>query len=167
MRDMKPIRRPLALLNHAIYQDPDAQHTYVLAPHADLGREFHVPVCPKLKGVSETSEVTGVYDRIFNIPAKVWPCSYCQPHGRHKVTLPDGSDRYRPQGPIAYGTHGDRLVEHGEYALCDQSRGTWRVREWAADGPAALARAAELGVKVILGPPHARYGLPIGPEGEQ
>ncbi|MFD8529491.1 hypothetical protein ACFV0L_18925 [Streptosporangium canum] len=164
---MRPIRRPMVLVNHPIYQDPDGEHIYVLAPHAHLGREFHVPVCPKIQGVAGKSKVTGVYDRIFEIPAGVWPCNYCQPHGWHKVTLPDGTDRYRPMGPIAYGTGGDRLVEHGQYALCDQVGGKWRVREWAADGPAALARAAELGVKVILGPPNARYGLPIGPEGQQ
>ncbi|MEV4472887.1 hypothetical protein [Nonomuraea sp. NPDC049504] len=159
---MKPIRRPLALLNHAVYQDPDGEHTYLLAPGAH-GVDFHVPACPKLKGVEVLSKKTGTYNGIFDIPKGVWPCSFCQPHGRHKVTLPDGTDRYRPQGPIAFGRHGDRDELHGEYALCEQSRGKWRVREWAGDGPAALARAAELGITVILGPPDKRYGLPMEP----
>ncbi|WP_345486091.1 hypothetical protein, partial [Planotetraspora phitsanulokensis] len=71
---MRRIPRPIVLLNHPIYQEPDAEHTYVLAPHADLGKEFHVPACPKVKGVKDTSKVTGTYDRVFDIPAKVWPC---------------------------------------------------------------------------------------------
>ncbi|WP_433259240.1 hypothetical protein ACQPYK_49590 (plasmid) [Streptosporangium sp. CA-135522] len=157
---MRPVRRPIALLNHPVYQDPDGEHTYTLAPGV-CGKDFHVPGCPKLKDIEGVTEVTGTYDGIFT--SRTMPCKHCQPHGRHKVTLPDGTDRYRPMGPIAVGNHGDRDAEYGEYALCEQRKGTWRVREWAADGPAALARAAELGVKVILGPHDARHGLPIGP----
>ncbi|MEU1880904.1 hypothetical protein ABZ470_26655 [Streptosporangium sp. NPDC020072] len=162
---MKLIRRPIALLNHRIYQTPDDEHTYILAPGRH-GKDFHVPGCPKLKGITETSKVTGTYQVIFDC-VNVWPCSFCQPHAQHKVTLPDGTPRYRPMGPIAYGTHGELLQKHGKYALCDQSRGRWRVREWAADGPAALARAATLGVTVILGPPDAQYGLPVESETQQ
>ncbi|NRQ31227.1 hypothetical protein HII36_05170 [Nonomuraea sp. NN258] len=158
---MKPIRRTVALLNHVIYRDPDGEHAYVLGP-GPHGKVFHVPGCPKVKGIEGTERVIGTYHHLFT--ATCMPCNHCMPHGSHKVTLPDGTHRYRPMGPIAAGHHGDRIEEHGEYALCDQTRGKWRVREWAGDGPAALARAAKLGVTVILGPPDARYGLPIGPE---
>ncbi|TMR92817.1 hypothetical protein [Nonomuraea basaltis] len=160
---MRPIHRPVTLLNHPIYQDPDGEHAYSLGP-GPYRKDFHDPGCPKVKGIEGVSEVTSTYDRLFT--ATCMPCKHCIPHGAHKVTLPDGTYRYRPMGPIAVGHHGDRVEEHGEYALCDQSRGKWRVREWAADGPAALARAKELGVKVILGPLDARYGLPIGPESQ-
>ncbi|GLX06680.1 hypothetical protein [Microbispora sp. NBRC 16548] len=159
-RRMESVRRPVALLNHKVYRDPDGEHTYVMAPHDGIGKVFHVPGCPKLKDATDTDEVTGTYGVLFDIPGGVWPCGICHPHGRHKVTLPDGTTRYRPMGPIARGTHGDRLEEYGEYALCDQARGRWRVREWAPDGPRALERAQQLGVTVILGPPDARYGLP-------
>ncbi|GGT04640.1 hypothetical protein GCM10010156_73070 [Planobispora rosea] len=163
---MKRIRYPIPLLNHPVYRDPDGEHTYVLTPGRH-GVDFHVPGCPAAKGTRKLSKVTGTYKSVFDIPKGVWPCRSCQPHGCHKVTLPDGTDRYRPMGPIAIGRHGDQDEAYGNYALCDQFRGKWRVREWAPDGLAALARAQKLGVTVILGPPDARYGLPIGPEAQQ
>ncbi|MEV4748971.1 hypothetical protein AB0K21_21555 [Streptosporangium sp. NPDC049248] len=154
---MNPVRRPIRLLNHAIYRAPDAEHTYVVGVGVH-GKDFHVPVCPKLKGQTGTEKVTGVYNDLFT--SRITPCGHCHPHGRHKVTLPDGTDRYRPMGPIATGQHGDRRDEYGEYALCEQHNGVWRVREWAADAPAAVGRAAQLGITTILGPRSVEHGLP-------
>ncbi|MGW4639646.1 hypothetical protein ACWEN6_14015 [Sphaerisporangium sp. NPDC004334] len=159
-----PIRRSIPLLNSEPYRDPDGEHTYLLVDGAQPW--LHVHGCAELKHATATP-VTGIYRQltcpVHNLrPPR--PCNRCHPHSAHKVTLPDGTDRYRPMGPLATGQHGDQVALYGEYALVDQHNGEWRVREWAADGPSALTRAKTLGIQVILGPRDDRYGLPTHPD---
>ncbi|WP_431928747.1 hypothetical protein [Nonomuraea jabiensis] len=161
---MKPIKFSVALLNSAPYQDPDGRHPYVMTASGEHREWMHVAGCPLLKEQSITREATGAYGDLCSYTTGVLGCDRCLPHAGHHVVLPDGGKRYRPMGPIAYRRHGDRDVEYGEYALVEEKRSKWRVLEWAADGPAALARAKELGITVILGPSDKRYGLPILPE---
>ncbi|WP_329431319.1 hypothetical protein OG339_47985 (plasmid) [Streptosporangium sp. NBC_01495] len=160
---MKRVSRSVRLLNSAAYRDPDGTHPYLLTTiplQAGKSHEhdLHVPGCPHLTKTTPVTEVSGTYRELTARPG-IWPCRRCQPHCRHKVILPDGTDRYRPMGPITAGhSQGE---EYGEYAICEQTQhGTWTVREWAADGPAVLARATELNLVVILGPRDLRHGLP-------
>ncbi|SDL75891.1 hypothetical protein SAMN05421874_128119 [Nonomuraea maritima] len=166
MTTMKPIKFSVAMLNSAPYQDPNGRHPYVMTARGE-GREWmHIAGCPLLQEHPVTREDTGTYGDLCSYTAGTLGCDRCLPHAGHHVVLPDGGKRYRPMGPIAHGRHGDRDVEFGEYALVNQSGGRWQVREWAADGQAALDRAKALGITVILGPPDKRYGLPMLPEGQ-
>jgi len=152
---LTPLTFPVALLNSGPYQDPDGAHTYVIS--GGRWHLMHVDGCPALDERTSRREVVGTYNDVANV--RRFGCQRCQPHRWSHVTLPDGTKRYRPMGPILSGGD-DSDPRYGEYALVDQADGRWQVREWAATGQAALDRAAKLGITVILGPPNAELGLP-------
>lgn len=158
MTTMTPIPRSVDLLNCPAYADPEGRHTYLLVPRGDRLYSFHVPGCDRLDG-AQTTELTGTYWDIEG--PTVEPCVWCHPHGGHHVTLPDGTRRYRPLGPITTGRNGDRSEEYGEFAIIGQNGdGVWQVHEWSDDLAAALDRAVALGLMTVVGPRGTRYDLP-------
>ncbi|MEV0236819.1 hypothetical protein [Nonomuraea sp. NPDC050786] len=157
--DSKPVKYSIRLLNHPIYQDPDGVHTYLTVWEAPAHEVLHVPGCPELAKYDseEIQERNGTYRQAMNNGLD--HCQRCQPHGTHHVTLPDGTRRFAPMGPLFTGADADRY-RHAEYALVEKRNGRWRVRRWAESAQAAVKLAVELGVPYVLGPRYDSLGLP-------
>ncbi|MEV6157913.1 hypothetical protein AB0L53_47000 [Nonomuraea sp. NPDC052129] len=157
---LKPLKFSVELLNSAPYQDPDGIHSYVIAPSSIVSRDLlHIEGCPVLDQATERRAAVSTYKEATSIATDTLGCTRCQPHAFTHVTLPDGTKRYRPAGPILSGGD-DSDPRYGKYALVNQSGGRWQVREWAATGQDALDRASKLGITVILGEVNEALGLP-------
>jgi hypothetical protein len=158
----KPVKFGIRLLNHPIYQDPDGFHTYFITRDEREREVLHVPLCPLIKGVIER-----VWECAYQQArdARLEHCQRCLPHGSHHITLPDGTKRNAPMGPLFTGNDDDRY-RRAEYALVEKKQGQWRVRAWAESAHAAIKLAVELGVPYILGPRYDSLSLPtpIRPE---
>ncbi|MFI6485258.1 hypothetical protein ACIBH1_45620 [Nonomuraea sp. NPDC050663] len=146
---------PVELLNSAVYTDPDAAHTYATTRRGKR-TNLHVPACPTV-----SSQPTGEWSGSASegdggaTSGRFW-ADCCMPHRVAHVTLPDGTKRYRPAGPIGSDDYEGRAV-YAEWAVVRRSdSGPWQVLAWASDPDQADKLAGELDAPVLV---HIGQGL--------